>query len=191
MHIAILDEELPYPMNSGKRLRTLNLLMRLARRHRLTYICHRNLDPDESQKAALHFRDLGIETIVVDRPVPKKSGPRFYARLAANLASPLPYSVATHASRQLRQAVVDFAASHSVDLWHCEWTPYAETMRALPGARWLVMAHNVESLIWQRMAETERNPARRWYIRRQWRKYERFERWAYSAAPRTIAVSED
>jgi glycosyltransferase involved in cell wall biosynthesis len=191
MHIAILDEELPYPMTSGKRLRTLNLLRRLARRHHLTYICHRNIDADEAHVAARHFRELGIDTVVVDRPVPKKSGPRFFARLAANLASPLPYSVATHASRKLRQVVVDFAAKSAVDLWHCEWTPYAETMRVLPGVRWLVMAHNVESLIWQRMAETERNPARRWYIRRQWRKYERFERWAYTAATRRIAVSED
>jgi glycosyltransferase involved in cell wall biosynthesis len=191
MHIAILDEELPYPMTSGKRLRTLNLLMRLARRHRLTYICHRNSDRDEADVAARRFRELGIETVVIDRPVPKKSGPRFYARLAANLASPLPYSVATHASRELRQAVVDYAAKERVDLWHCEWTPYAETVRALPGVPWLMMAHNVESLIWQRMAETERNPARRWYIRRQWRKYERFERWAYTAATRTIAVSVD
>ncbi len=191
MHIAILDEELPYPMTSGKRLRTLNLLMRLARRHRLTYICHRNADPDEAQSAARHFRELGIETVVVERPIPRKSGPRFYARLAANVASSLPYSVATHASSELRQAVVEFAKNHVVDLWHCEWTPYAQTMRALPGARWLVMAHNVESLIWQRMAETERNAVRRWYIRRQWHKYERFERWAYAAATRSIAVSAD
>jgi len=55
MHIAILDEELPYPMTSGKRLRTLNLLMRLARRHRLTYICHRNIDRDEAALATRHF----------------------------------------------------------------------------------------------------------------------------------------
>jgi glycosyltransferase involved in cell wall biosynthesis len=191
MHIAILDEELPYPMTSGKRLRTLNLLRRLARRHRLTYICHRNVDRDEAAVAEKHFRELGIETVVVDRPVPRKSGLGFYARLAGNLASPLPYSVATHASDELRRAAVDFAAKNQVDLWHCEWTPYAETMRLLPGVRWLVMAHNVESLIWQRMAETERNSAKRWYIRKQWHKYERFERWAYTTASRSVAVSED
>src|SRR5262249_19892488 len=31
----------------------------------------------------------------------------------------------------------------------------------------------------------------RWYVRRQWRKFERFERWAYSAATRAVAVSPD
>ncbi len=191
MHIAILDEELPYPMTSGKRIRTLNLLRRLAHRHRLTFLCHRNADADEAQTASKHFREIGIETIVVDRAVPPKSGIRFAARLGGNLLSSLPYSVATHASPQLAQAVRDFAAKNSVDLWHCEWTPYAQTMKSLPGVPWLIMAHNVESLIWQRMAETERRPAHRWYIRRQWHKYERFERWAYSSATTCIAVTAD
>ena len=31
---------------------------------------------------------------------------------------------------------------------------------------------------------------KRWYIKRQWRKFERFERRMFSTAPRTIAVSE-
>jgi glycosyltransferase involved in cell wall biosynthesis len=51
------------------------------------------------------------------------------------------------------------------------------------------MAHNVESVIWQRMAEAETNPLKRWYVRQQWRKFERFEQWAYSTAPLTVAVS--
>ncbi|MFL5340887.1 MAG: glycosyltransferase [Gemmataceae bacterium] len=191
MHVAVLDEELPFPLTSGKRIRTLNLLQRLAGRHRITYICHRNADADEARTAAEHFRDLGIETLVVERAVPPKSGPAFYARLAANLFSPLPYSVATHASPELRQAVRDFAARNAVDLWHCEWTPYSQTMKSLPGAPWLVMAHNVESLIWQRYAENETNSGKRWYIRRQWRKFAAFEQWAYSHATQTVAVSPE
>ncbi|HLW64313.1 MAG TPA: glycosyltransferase, partial [Gemmataceae bacterium] len=191
MHIAILDEELPYPLTSGKRIRTFNLLQRLAGRHRLTYLCHRNADIAESRIAAQRFAEMGIETVVVDRSVPAKSGPRFYGRLAANMFSPLPYSVATHASSEMRAAICDFAKKNDVDLWHCEWTPYAEMMRGLDVGPWVVMAHNVESLIWQRYAETEANPVKRWYIRRQWQKFEAFERWAYSAARRTIAVSPD
>jgi glycosyltransferase involved in cell wall biosynthesis len=191
MHIAILDEELPYPLTSGKRIRTLNLLQRLADRHRLTFICHRNADAEEARIASKHFAELGIDTIMVDRPVPPKSGPRFYARLAANLCSSLPYSVATHASAELRNAIRKFARENEVDLWHCEWTPYAEMMRGFDIGPWVVMAHNVESLIWQRYMETEVNPVKRWYIRRQWQKFEAFERWAYSAARRTIAVSPD
>src|SRR5215831_8495901 len=90
LRVAIVDEELPYPPTSGKRIRTLNLTLRLAHRHDITYICHRNNDPREARQAAAYFAGHGIATVVVDRPVPTKSGPAFYARLAANLFSPLP-----------------------------------------------------------------------------------------------------
>ena len=49
MHVAIVDEELPYPLNSGKRIRTFQLVSRLARRHRITYIFHRNADRQEAK----------------------------------------------------------------------------------------------------------------------------------------------
>ncbi len=53
------------------------------------------------------------------------------------------------------------------------------------------MAHNVESLIWQHYMETEKQPIKRWYIAQQFRKFERFERWAYSHCDTAIAVSEE
>lgn len=196
LNVAVLDEELPFPLTSGKRIRTFNLLSRLAERHRVTVLCHRNPDRDEALDAEDAFRAAGIKTVVVDRAVPSKSGAAFYARLARNLLSPLPYSVSTHASPALADAVRAHVAENRVDVWHCEWTPYAEVLRTglgekLADARWTVMAHNVESLIWQRYTEAETNPVKRWYIRRQWQKFERFEEWAYTAATRAIAVSSE
>jgi len=196
LSVAVLDEELPFPLTSGKRIRTYNLLSRLARRHRVTILCHRNPDRGEALAAEDEFRRLGITTVVVDRTVPPKAGPGFYARLAGNLLSPLPYSVATHASPALAEAVARLSDRSPPDVWHCEWTPYAQVLRDglgadLTAARWTVMAHNVESLIWQRYTEAEPNPVKRWYVRRQWLKFERFEQWAYTACTRAVAVSPD
>src|SRR5207237_5808052 len=78
LHVVMIDEELPYPPTSGKRIRTLNLTERLAARHRVTYVCHRNADADEAGRAAGHFARLGVRTVVVDRAVPPRSGPLFY-----------------------------------------------------------------------------------------------------------------
>src|SRR5262245_1756837 len=158
LHVVMVDEELPYPPTSGKRIRTLNLTLRLARRHRLTYVCHRNADAEEARQAADFFVEHGIETVVVERAVPPKSGPGFYLRLAANLLSPLPYSVATHKSRAMQQTLAEIARTQRVDVRHCEWTPYAEALRGIAASRRVVMAHNVESIIWQRYHETETNP---------------------------------
>ena len=196
LNVAVLDEELPFPLTSGKRIRTYNLLARLAARHRVTILCHKNPDRAEALDADDAVRALGIETVVVDRAVPPKAGAGFYARLAGNLLSPLPYSVATHASPALAEAVRAHAAENAVDVWHCEWTPYAQVLRdalaeRLAGARWSVMAHNVESLIWRRYTEAADNPVKRLYIREQLRKFERFERWAYSSATAAVAVSRE
>jgi glycosyltransferase involved in cell wall biosynthesis len=190
LRVAIVDEELPFPPTSGKRIRTLNLILRLATRHSLTYLCHQNADADEARTAAKFLGDRGIETVIVDRAVPSRSGLGFYARLAANLLSPLPYSVVSHNSRELRAAVAAHAATCPVDLWQCEWTPYTAALRELQGVRRLINAQNVESLIWRRYGETETNPLKRWYIHRQWRKFERFERRAVAEANQVVAVSD-
>jgi glycosyltransferase involved in cell wall biosynthesis len=189
LHVAIVDEELPYPLNSGKRIRTFQLVSRLARRHRITYLCHRNADRQEAAQAEPIFRDHGIQTVVVERPPLPKSGPGFYARLAANLLSPFPYSVASHTSAPLRRAIRSFAARQKVDLWQAEWTPYAASLQIPGDVRRVIMAHNVESQIWRRYHENETNPLKRWYIGIQMQKYERFERRVFQQVERIVAVS--
>lgn len=188
-HVVIVDEELPYPATSGKRIRTLNLTLRLAKEHRLTYVCHRNADAEEANQAAEYFRTQGITPLVVERAVPPRRGLAFYGRLAANLFSSLPYSVASHTSPALIQALRELEQRERVDLWQCEWTPYAQALRWGTKAPRLVMAHNVESVIWQRYRETERNPLKRWYIAEQHRKFARFEREALGEMEQIVAVS--
>lgn len=190
LHVAIVDEELPSPLNSGKRIRTFELISRLAKQHRITYLCHRNADPDEGRQAEHAFRALGIEPIVVDRTVPPRAGARFYARLAANLASPLPYSVASHMSAALHTAIHRLNSRERIDLWQAEWTPYAKPLIDAKLAPRLIMAHNIESQIWKRYFEHERNPLRKRYIGHQWRKFERFERRAFAHANQVVTVSE-
>jgi glycosyltransferase involved in cell wall biosynthesis len=160
----------------------------MARRHRITFIAHRS---DEAASGARILREHGIETILVDRSIPPKSGLGFYARLAANLASPLPYSVASHDSQLLRRAVSRHLQTRAVDLWQVETTVLVDTLAHVNAAPKVVMAPNVESLIWQRYWEVEPSALRRWYIKRQWRKFERFERRAFAAAACVVAVSQD
>jgi polysaccharide biosynthesis protein PslH len=191
MHVVIVDGDVSYPPSSGKRLRTLHLMLRLARRHRLTYIARAHNGHREIRQAASFLGDHGIEANLLDDPLPRKNGPAFYARLAANLLSPLPYSAASHRSRCIREAVRSYAARHAVDLWQFEWTPYVATLPANTKARRLLMAHNVDSLIWQRYHENEPRILTRFYIRRQWRKFENFERRVFSEVDRVVSVSPE
>ena len=188
MNIAIIDSEVSFPPTSGKRLRTLNLMTRLARRHRITCIA-RSTPAD--REAAVTFRDHHIEPVFVEDPVPRKAGLAFYSRLAANLLSPLPYSAVTHVSPALRRAAAQHAARHPVDLWQLEWTAYLDAVPPVSLAPRLMMAPNVDALIWQRYHETERHLLRRAYVGWQWKKLERWEGRMFRAADRCVAVSEE
>jgi glycosyltransferase involved in cell wall biosynthesis len=188
LNVVIVASELPYPPTAGNRIRTLNLALRLAGRHRIAVIAHRN---DESAEATCFLREHGIETILVDRVIPVKSGPQFYLRLAANLASPVPYSVASHNSPALRRAVQFHARRHRIDVWQVEAIVVVDALADLENCPKVIIAHNVESLIWQRYHEAEADLLKRWYIKQQWGKFERFERRAFAAATRVVAVSAD
>jgi len=191
MHVVIVDGDVSYPATSGKRLRTSNLMLRLARRHRVTYLARSSGNAVENRRAAEFFGDHGLEPILVDDPVPAKSGMAFYARLAANVFLPIPYSVQTHDTARMSDAVRRYAADNAVDLWQFEWIPYVAALSHRGDARKLVVAHNVDSTIWQRFYETEKNPVKRWFVKQQWQKFERYERRIFGKASRVVAVSEE
>jgi glycosyltransferase involved in cell wall biosynthesis len=191
MHAVIVDGDVSYPATSGKRLRTLHLMLRLARRHRLTYIGRCAASGPQAVQAREFLGDHGIETILVDDPVPQKSGLAFYGRLALNLLSELPYSVASHQSRPMRQAVAEYAARNAVDVWQFEWLPYLELLPpAAPGRR-VVIAHNVDTLIWRRYWENAKSGPKSFFLKQQWKKMERYERTHFPRASQVIAVSPD
>lgn len=187
MDVTIVDGDVPFPANSGKRLRSLNLVLPLARRHHITYIARCNSQA-EGDAAAAYLRDHGIHPIMVEAPLPSKAGAAFYGRLAGNMISTEPYSVQSHRCEAMRSAVAAHAARQNVDLWQVEWFGYLYCVDGLPGPV-VLQAHNIEALIWQRYAETEANALKRVYVREQWRKMLASEQRSFANVSRIVAVS--
>lgn len=190
MKIVIVNEGVGYPPNRGNWLRTLNLILPLARRHDLTYLCRGDRDPEVTARARTFYAQQGIRAVISNDHPAENRGLSFYGRLGANLLSPLPYSIAAHRSAAVRRQIRRIASEEKVDLWQFESLPYADTLHGT-AERSIVMAHNVESLIWQRLYEIESQPHKRWYIGHQWRKYERYEKRALRGAHRVVAVSDE
>ncbi|MFO0865529.1 MAG: glycosyltransferase [Gemmataceae bacterium] len=191
MRVAIVDGDVSYPATSGKRLRTLNLMLRLAPRHQIVYIGRCAPGSEEQRVAPDFLRSHGIEPVIVADPVPKKSGLAFYGRLARNMLSSLPYSVTSHQSPAMRDAVNRVAREQKIDLWQFEWTPYLDALDPSVAAPRLVIAHNVDTLIWQRYYENETRFLHRRFLKSQWKKFEAFEKRAFARANRVVAVSEE
>ena len=74
MRVAVVDSDLPYPPTSGKRLRSLHLLLPLAKRHRVTYVCRGQGGSPEAKTAVAFLRDHGVEPVLYEDVLPHKSG---------------------------------------------------------------------------------------------------------------------
>jgi glycosyltransferase involved in cell wall biosynthesis len=184
MNVLIIDEEVPWPLDTGKRLRTYNLVQRLQREHSITYLCYGTLD-------AVLPDCPNVTLVTLPSPILEQQGIRFYWSLLCNLLSPNPYIVDRHYSQPLADKVATLVAQGSFDLLHCEWTPYTENIRHLFGRIPTVLsAHNVEAQIWERYYQTETNPLKKAYIYLQWKKLARYEAQAAQRYTSISTVSE-
>jgi glycosyltransferase involved in cell wall biosynthesis len=184
LKVLVIDEEVPYPPDAGKRIRTWNLLKSLARTHRVHLLCYgRN---DDSNSAAL--RSAGIVLHLVE-PLQASAGLSLYLRLAVNLLSPYPFSVTKHYSYRFQRACNDLLKSGDWDLIHCDWTPYARYIASVRATPTLIATHNVESQIWERRAECGANFVERFFFGLQKAKMLWFERRALRRATVVTAVT--
>ena len=185
MKILVLDEEFPYPLDTGKRIRSFNLISRAAAKNEIHYLAYGR----ENSEAFRVFSKSNLHPIAVPPKVPKKSGPLFYLRLLCNLFSKYPYVVTSHYSKQFARAFERALDDIKPDLICCEWSPYAIYIKDVTGPRKLIVAHNIEGLIWRRYWENETRSVFKWYIGKQMRKMEEFEQAAFNWADGATAVS--
>ncbi|QDU55674.1 glycosyltransferase [Aeoliella mucimassa] len=191
MHVAVVDEWLPYPVDCGKKLRSFHLLAPLARTHRITYLAPRSGYREQDDLAQQAMTDAGFKVVWIEQQVPPNSGLMFAPRLAKNFFSPYPYSVDRHINRQMQVQVEQLDREGDVDLWHAEWTPYVENLRGFVSKPWIINAHNVESLIWQRYRDVQRNRMKAWYFNMQYQRFEAYEQRAFQEASCVVTCTDD
>ncbi len=187
MRIIVLDEEFPYPLNTGKRIRSFNLLSRLAKNNELHYLAYGR----DSDSNFIALARNNMNPIAVKNQVPKKSGLLFYLRLFNNLFSSESYIVDSHYSDLYQNRLDELIEKLKPGIVMAEWTPYASFMKNLKNCKRLIVAHNIESTIWQRYYEHETNSIKKLYIFKQWKKLEKFEKDVFRNSDGITAVSQE
>jgi acetyl esterase/lipase len=99
---TMLDESIPLPANTGKRLRTYNLLRRLAGRFEIHLLVHRN---DWVPDLGAELARAGLTVHVAESEVVEKRGVRFAIGLCGSLLGRWPYSVYSHYTAGYRAAL--------------------------------------------------------------------------------------
>ena len=191
MRILWLKTELLHPVDKGGKIRTYQMLRAINRKHPITYL---TLD-DGSAAPDARERALEYASAVDTVPfrVTPRGSPRFFGELAANLLSPLAYSLARYEVPAFRERVRTYLASGDIDLVVCDFlTPWVNlpSDAAGFGVPIVLFQHNVEAEIWRRHAEVAGNPLSRWYFGLQHERMARYERAACRAADHVVAVSE-
>jgi len=178
-----------WPATTGGRVRSLNTISELARSHQVTVITTHGQgdDPDGLKQQLAHCERV----ISVPYAVPKRGSAAFAASVAGSWFSHYPVDLWKWRVRDVRREVRATLAKVDIDLVVADFLFAAVNVRMPGNVPVLLFEHNVEYLIWQRLAHLESSPWKRVLFEMEWRKVRACEADACRRADLTIAVSDD
>jgi glycosyltransferase involved in cell wall biosynthesis len=189
MRILWLKTELLHPVDKGGKIRTYQMLREMKRRHHITYL---TLDETPGDRLAHEqASEYCHELICVPHRVEDKFTARFYAELAQNVVSPLPYFIQKYRSSAMARRIASALCENKPDLLVCDFLQPSVNMPDRMPCPSVLFQHNVEAMIWQRHYEVQANPLKKAYLFNQWRKTHRYERHTCGRFDRVVAVSTD
>ncbi len=177
-----------WPKNTGGRLRSFHILDELSRRHRVTVITTHA--PDEDPDALRRELSFCERVVSVPRTPPKWHTFRFVKALLRSWQIGLPVDAVRCADRRVREEVERALSSGEVDLCVADFLCAIPNVPMRGPVPIVHFSHNVEHMIWRRMAAVEKRGWRRALLENEARKLQLYEADACSRANLTIAVSE-
>lgn len=176
------------PVDTGGKIRSYNILRHLARAHSVTLISYYGGRRDAKYEAEIRRELPGTETIhtaALDGSVVAQS--LDYVRLVFHGA---PFAVSKFTDREVRRFVAAAIAARKFDVAVCDFLSASMNFPETLATPTVLFQHNVETALWQRMATTEPNPARRIAYRIEARKMAKHERAALRRFHHIVAVSD-
>ena len=189
MNILLTLRQPLFPPDTGGKVRSLNILSRLAKRAQIHAVSFAELERD-----AAAIREMnGIFASYT--PIPwretKKYSARFYGEVLANHFGSWPYFLAKCNQPDLRITVESLLAKHSFDLMFCDFLHTAAPLSDVTFAPKVLFEHNVEFLLRKRKWGVEENPMRKAIFAAEWEKTRRIEAATCNAFNHVFTVSRD
>lgn len=175
------------PLHSGGDIRSYHIARYLASRHDLRFFSYYDgsSDPDYERRLAEDFP--GACCICTGRP---ESGRARVLDYISRLGDRAPYAVSRFKSALVRKRLKEWLTPGGFDIAVCDFLDAAVNFPASHEVPVVLFQHNVESEIWRRHAETEKNSAKRKIYAMECRKMLAYEKSAVQRFPHVIAVSE-
>lgn len=194
MKILVLADIVPYPPNTGIKIRTFNIIRELARNGDDVYlVCfnHRIFLPTEAEKDACRqeLQKHCKEVHILEIPSEKNRTAASLA-LVASVFQSKPYRVHRYDSAECADLVKSIHERVKLDVFHLDKTEFFEYSKLLPDVPAVPTNHNVESRLFQRRARREVSFARRIFSWLQFKKTEAYERRVLNDVPAYIVCTD-
>jgi sugar transferase (PEP-CTERM/EpsH1 system associated) len=179
MNILFVAPRLPYPDNTGARIRMLNILKQIARNNSITFLsfCFEN-----DGVAIKKLEQLGIQVHVVTAQ--EKIKPIF-------LLSKKPVSIEKYFSLAMAIKLKEILGKNRFDLVHFDHLHIGQYRRYIERLPCILDEHNVETLILKRCAKVESNILKKIFFLSQANKMLNFEADLVKQFTRCLVVSEE
>lgn len=181
--LLFITTELPYPAQSGGKVKSLKLLQALAQSYEVTLACPLKMD-DVQHVGAFHAISPCHDHIHEAVNIPRTPG-----NLAMSYLRGIPLNVHRTHSEQLQSNIAAIASQHDiVFLDHFEVFPYLP--KQYQGLT-VYHAHNAYFKMWERFSQLPGNPAMRLAAHIEARRVKRYEASVANATDLTFAAPND
>lgn len=178
-----------HPLDTGGKLRTYNMLRQLKSRHEVCYLSF--LSPELTESEIKKANEYSSRQCWVKWKETPKGSLKFFFELALNLFSDLPYVIAKYKSAEMSAKITEIESEY--DLTVCDFlTPAVNWIPATRSpSNSLLFQHNVEALIWKRLADSAETTVKKWYFTLQWKRLRKFEQLASLKFGGVVCVSDE
>jgi hypothetical protein len=185
MKILLLTQVLPYPPDSGPKVKTWNVIKYLATRHELTLVSFVRGD-QSAEEAYLRNYCHAVHTVPIERTIVQDG-----MAAVQSLASGQPWMMVRDRRAAMRALVRRLAATESFDVVHADQLNMAQYALQVPGARHILDAHNALWVLYGRLATQMRWGPQRLMLERDWRLLRRYEGRVVMDMDGVLAVSDE
>ncbi len=184
MRVLLLCQVVPFPPDSGPKVKTWNLIKWLGAQHEVTLIAFSRREPPQTWDVLRrHCRD--VHTVPMHRGIARDA---WY--LVASLCSGQPWIIARDARRAMHRTVAEVAGRTAFDVVHVDQLNMAQYAAQVTGAFTVLDAHNALWVLYRHLADAAPVGPRKLLLEREWRRLRAYEGDVGRRADAVLAVSE-
>jgi len=185
VNVLLLTQVLPYPPDSGPKIKTYNVIKYLAQKHRVTLVSFVRGDQAE------HVRHLERYCQAVYTVPMERSQLRDAQYVGLSFLTGQPFMMLRDARRAMHNLIGRLSAERPFDVVHADQLNMGQYAERVPGAFKILDAHNALWLLYKRLWQTMSPGPRRWLLGRDWRLLKSYEGRLVREFDAVLAVSRE